>query len=156
MAKQSTIITMENGQIKNKKSVREFFLNLKDGRYILEADNSKKRTIPQNSYLHGILIPEFRKALNSIGYDEVKTDAQSKLIMKSMFLTRETVNHQTGEMIKYVQDTADLTTTELNVLIDEVIKFSAENMHYEIMYPNQQSSFLLAEWDENVSATIIK
>jgi hypothetical protein len=132
------IIAMEFGQIKNKKSVREFFLLLKDGKYLLQVDNNKKRTLPQNSFLHGILIPEFKNALNSVGYDEVKTNGQAKLIMKSMFLTRETVNKETGEMIKYVQDTSDLTTVELNTLIDEVIKFTAENMNYTIPFPNEQ------------------
>lgn len=156
MSKHSLIVTIKDREIQNKKAVKAFFVSLPDGKYILEADNSKKRTNQQNRYLHGILIPEFRKALNSVGYDGVKYDWQAKLIIKKMFLTRQVVNEETGEVLEYVQDTHDLTTVELNVLIEEVIRFAAENMNYEIMLPNQQSSFVLAEWDNEVKSTIIQ
>lgn len=94
-----------------------------------------------NAYLHGVLIPEFRKALNSVGYDEVKNDAQAKLIMKSMFLTDTITNKETGEVITYVKDTHELTTIEMSTLFDEVIKFAADEMSYVIPYPNEQLQF---------------
>lgn len=134
----SAVAVIKGGQIDNKKTVKTFFESLPDGRYLIEADNSKKRTHPQNRYLHGVLIPEFRKALNSVGYNEVQTNEHAKLIMKSMFLTREIVNEETGEMIKYTQDTHNLSTVELGELIEGVIRFSAENMSYIIPYPSEQ------------------
>ncbi len=130
-------MTMEKGEIKNKPAVKAFFLTLTDGKYLIEADDSKERTGPQNKYLHGTLIPEFRKALNGVGYDEVKTDVQAKRIMKSMFLTREIINPGTNETISYVQGTHELSTVEMIALVEEVIKFAAEHMSYEIPFPNE-------------------
>lgn len=132
------IVHMNSGEIQNKNSVRKFFAGLPDGKNLIEADNSKKRTCQQNRYLHGLLIPEFRKALVSVGYDSVRNDEQAKMIMKSMFLTRKIVNEDTGEVLEYVSDTHLLSATELNQLIEDVIKFCAENMSYQIPYPNEQ------------------
>jgi len=149
------IVIMENAEIKNPAMVRAFFAALPDGRHLIESDKPKKRTSPQNRYFHGILLPEFRKALNGVGYDEVKTDEQSKLIIKSMFLTRQTVNKETGETIEYVQDTHTLTTVEMMALVDEVIRFAAQNMNYIIPLPNEQLT-MLAEWDQQSNAIIIQ
>lgn len=138
MSKVFAILKKETGEIINKKIIRLLFDQLKDGKYLIEISGADKRSNPQNRYLHGLLIPEFRKALNSVGYDEVKTDAQAKLIMKSMFLKRQVVNKETGEAIEYIQDTSDCTKEEMNILFDEVIKFTSENMNYQIGYPNEQ------------------
>lgn len=159
MAKSSIIVRIDSGEIQNKVAVRTFFTGLSDGKWLLEADNSKKRTCQQNRYLHAVLIPEFRKALNGVGYDEVRTDEQAKLLMKSMFLTREIVSKETGEMLKYVEDTHNLTTFQLNELIEAVIKFAAENMNYQIPFPNEQLEMdyevALAKYETDLQATLI-
>lgn len=141
MSKVWAILKKVNGQIANKKVIRFLFEQLKDGRYQVEVFPHDKRSNPQNRYLHGILIPEFRKALNSVGYGEVKTDEQAKLILKSMFLTKEVNNDCDGvdQKVHYVQDTHTLTKEEMTILIDEVIQFAAENMNYQIAYPSEQT-----------------
>ena len=135
------ICHIQDNQILNKSVVKKQFEQLNDGRYLVTITNKNKRTLPMNAYLHGVLIPEFRKALNSVGYDEVKNDDQAKLVMKSMFLTDNITNKETGEIIQFVKDTHQLTTLEMSSLFDEVIKFSAENMNYVIPYPNEQLQF---------------
>lgn len=135
------ILHKSNGAITNRAAVRKFFDTLPDGATILNAEKKKKtRSLQQNAFFHGVLIPEFRMALNSVGYDEVKNDDQAKLIMKSMFLTGSITNKETGEIITYIKDTHDLTTTQMMELIEDVIKFAAENMNYQIPYPNEQLS----------------
>lgn len=138
MSRHWTILTIRDGKPVNADNVRKLFNQLKDGKYNIDLTKIDKRSNQQNRYLHGVLIPEFRRALNSVGYDEVKTDSQSKEIMKQMFLKRQTVNKETGEVLEYVQQTRDLTKEENNILIDEVIKFCAENMSYVIPFPNEQ------------------
>jgi hypothetical protein len=138
MAKHFCILNVKDGALVNPKAFETMLKGLKDGKYKNETAPVNQRTLPQNSYLHGILIPEFRKALVSVGYDEVKNDDQAKQIMKSMFLSAEIPNKETGEMIKYVRRTRDLNKEELNILIEEVIKFCAENMNYQIPFPNEQ------------------
>lgn len=134
------ICYIQNGSIVNRSTVKKYFDRLADGRYLVKIENRNKRTLPMNAYLHGVLIPEFRKALNSVGYDEVRNDEQAKLIMKSMFLTDNIVNKETGETISYVKDTHQLTTIEMSTLFEDVIKFCAENMNYQIHYPGEQLS----------------
>ena len=132
------IVHIENGQIKNKLAIKNAFGNLSDGRYLIRIENRNKRTLPMNAFLHGVLIPEFRKALNSVGYDEVRNDEQAKLVMKSMFLTGTIASKELGRTITYVKDTKDLTTLEMSSLFEDVIKFTAEHMSYIIPYPNEQ------------------
>lgn len=134
-----TILHIKNGAIENKAAARKLFGGLSDGKYICEINRWNQRSDPQNRYLHGVLIPQFRMALNQVGYDEVKTDEQAKLIMKSMFLKRQIVNKITGEVTEYIEDTHNLTKDLCNNLIEEVIKFAAENMNYRIPYPNEQT-----------------
>lgn len=138
MPKHFCIIHLKDGIPANPNSFYKMISGLKDGKWELEISPVNKRSSPQNRYLHGLLIPEFRKALNSVGYDEVKTDSQAKSILKSMFLVAETVNKETGEMIKYIRNTRDLNKEEMTILFDEVIKFTAEHMNHQIAYPNEQ------------------
>lgn len=138
MKKVSCIIHIRNGEIMNKSAVKNMFDALTDGRYVATVENKNKRSLPQNAYLHAVLIPEFRKALNSVGYSEVRTEDQAKLIMKSMFLRETVTNEQTGEVIEFIKDTHNLTREEMGVLIEEVIRFAAENMGYVIPYPGEQ------------------
>lgn len=136
--KRFCIITKRDGVVLNPRAYEKLFAEFKDGKIKLEASRMNQRSLPQNAYLHGLLIPEFRKALNSVGYDEVKTDAQSKEILKSMFLKQQVVNKETGEIIEYTKRTRDLSKEEMCILVDEVIKFAAENMHYQIPFPSEQ------------------
>lgn len=138
MSKQFIISQFKDGQLQNRTGLTKLFRSLKDGKYEISVTRVSKRSNPQNRYLHGLLIPEFRKALNSVGYNEVKTDEQSKLIMKSMFLTREMPNESGGKPVHYVQDTSALSKEEMGVLIEEVIQFAATEMSYVIPYPNEQ------------------
>lgn len=138
MSRHWTILTIRDGKPVNPDNVRKLFNQLKEGKYNIDITRIDKRSNLQNRYLHGLLIPEFRKALNSVGYDEVKTDSQAKEIIKQMFLKRQVVKKDTGEVLEYVQQTRDLTKEENNILIEEVIKFAAENMNYIIPYPNEQ------------------
>lgn len=137
MNKEFIISSFKDGQLQNRTGLIKLFRSLKDGRYEIAVTHISKRSGQQNRYLHGVLIPEFRKALNGVGYNEVKTDEQAKLIMKSMFLTRE-VSNDKGEKVHFVQDTSALTKEEMSVLIEEVISFSAEHMSYTIPYPGEK------------------
>jgi hypothetical protein len=139
MKRVNCLLHIRNGEIVNKSTIRDLFNKIKevDGRGELTYTPFKKRSLPQNAFMHGVLIPEFRRALNSVGYSEVKTDEQAKLIMKSMFLRSTITNELTGEVVEYIKDTHSLTREEMAALYDEVIQFCAENMSYVIPYPNE-------------------
>lgn len=133
---------LESGEHKfenSRKWIAERLKTLAPGDYIWEVKRYRKqRSLSQNAYLHGILIPCFREALNEVGYDEVKTDEQCKLIIKAMFLKRQVTNKETGEVLEYIQDTSALNTLEMATLFEEVWKFSSEHLGYVIPSPNSQ------------------
>lgn len=128
----------KDGEITNRRPLKKFFDELKDGRYLLKAENKNKRSLSQNSYLHWVLIPEFRAALYNAGYDEVKTDEDAKLIMKSIFLRSQIVNHETGEVIEFIKDTRKLSTIETVELFERVWKYCAENLNHFIAAPGEK------------------
>lgn len=128
----------------SKEWIKSMLKRLEPGEYIWEIKRYRKpRSHQQNAYLHGVLIPCFREALNSVGYDEVKTDEQAKLIIKSMFLKRSVANIETGEVIEYIQDTSALNTFEMATLYEDVWKFASEHLNYVIPGPGQQSELIL-------------
>jgi len=107
------------------------------GTYKVTVESINKRSNLQNAYVHAVLIPEFKKALNEKGY-AIRTDEQSKEILKAMFLKENIVNEKTGEVIESTRPTSSLSKAEMNVFIEDVIRFCAENMDYQIPYPNEQ------------------
>lgn len=139
----SCFIYITNGAITNSKVIRHLFHGLQDGSYEVRIEPKKKRSLAQNAYMYGVLIPGFRDALYNAGYDDVKTDSQAKAIMQDRFLKTSVVNKETGEAIEFVKNTSDLTTLEMNVLFEDVWRFCADKLNYEIFAPNQQSTFNL-------------
>ena len=123
MSKMRTTIQKEKGKILDRDRLRLFFDGLPDGKFTLEADDSAERTSPQNRYLHGVLLPEWRKALNYAGYNEVRNDEHAKLLLKSMF---------------QVEHTSRLNTVDFNKLVNDAIQFAAEHMNHQIPYPNEK------------------
>jgi 6-pyruvoyl-tetrahydropterin synthase len=131
-------IQIEGGKIVNKTTFQKALWELKDGRYLVKIEPKKKRTIPQNAYIHAVLFPELANAFKDAGYEGI--DAQlAKDIAKKEFLTRQIVNSETGEVKEYVKDTSKLSTLEMNEFIESVIRYAAVNMNYEIPYPQEQS-----------------
>ena len=139
--------TIENGKLDftgSRQWVQERIKLLQDGEYTVEIKRYRKpRSQQQNAYLHGVLIPCFREALNEAGYDEVRDDVQAKEIIKQMFLKKKIVNKDTGEVLEYVQNTSELSTEETAKLYEDVWKWTAENLNYVIPSPGQQSELIL-------------
>jgi len=133
-------IDIENGGIVQKRLMRAKFDELIDGAYKIIIEKGKKRSLKQNAYLHFILIPEFRKALNSVGY-RVKDDEQAKQIFKATFCTRHIDNENKESdlpQVALVRDTSSMSTKELSELFEEVIQFCVEHMNYQIPFPGEK------------------
>lgn len=136
---------IENGtlSIYNRTKVNKEIAILGDGIVEISLKHKKQRSLQQNKYLHCLLIPEFKNALNNVGY-RIRTDEEAKMVLKSMFLTKDIPNEDTSaKAIHYVQDTSKLSKEEMMVLVEEVIQFAAENMNYRIPYPGEQTEFEL-------------
>lgn len=133
---------VKNGQlqIKGRKQF-DFQLNQFESKEVEIVVKRKRirRSGQQNNYIHAVLIPEFKAALNEVGFDEIRTNEQCKELMKGLFLQHEIVNEKSGEVLKTYKNTSELTTTEMMNFIDGAVKYALENMNYRIALPNKQT-----------------
>ena len=131
-----------NGVLKitNRKQF-DFELKQFEGKEISIEIKKKKRnrSNQQNKFLHGCLIPEFRKALNEVGFNEVNTNEKCKDLLKALFLQYEIVNDSTGEVITTFKNTSELSTMEFMEFVDKAIDYAKQNLNYTIYPPNEQS-----------------
>jgi hypothetical protein len=153
--KNSVFIHISNNQITNKKLIRHAFEVLKDGRYEVTIQSKNNRSDQQNKYYWSGLIPAVKEGLKEIGYREITTAEQTHELMKFMFLKKQIVNENTGEVLETIGSTTKLSTTEFNEYIDRISQFAAEFLGVEIMPPNKQVA-MFAEYDSEINATIIE
>lgn len=136
MAKHSTIVTITNGLIENKQSVRELFNELKDGRYLVEVNTANKRTNPQNRYYHGLVVPMVQKGIEDLG-TEISI-AETHEFLKARFNSIEVVNKETGEVVAIPKSTSKLTTVQFNEYKEKIQRFASEFLGIYIPDPNEQ------------------
>lgn len=146
------IVHIADSQITNKKAVKKFFDELKDGKYLLSAKSIKRRSLQQNAYLHGVVIPMVYEGLRNNGFDEVQDHEDAKLIIKALFLKKKMSNG--SETIDIIKETSKLTTVEMMEFVDAVIKWAAEYLQIQIPLPGEQS-IMFAQYDYDINATII-
>jgi hypothetical protein len=108
---------------------------------VIVKRKKKSRSNQQNKYLHGILIPCFKQALNEVGFNEVNTNEKCKDLLKALFLQYEIVNDSTGEVITTFKNTSELSTMEFMEFVDKAIDYAKQNLNYTIYPPNEQSEF---------------
>lgn len=142
-SKQSFILKTLHGSIDNMATARKHFDIMKsvNGSWLIEYTPLNKRSLQQNAYLHAVLFPEYMKAWQNVGYDEINTPDIAKQIAKRRHLTKQIVNHDTGDVQEYVQDTSDLSKAECSIFVEAVIKESADNLGWVIPFPNTQNYF---------------
>lgn len=100
---------------------------------------TKPRSLPQNRFYFGVLIPQVIDALvdNGINRDELNVEVVHDLL-KMKFLKKELVSEH-GEVIEIVQSTSKLTTEEFSIYIDDIVRWCAETLSYVVYLPNEQS-----------------
>ena len=117
--------------------IRHQLKSLEGKRVKITVEKVKKsRSLAQNAYMH-LMFTIFKDALNDLGNEF--NMPQVKEMLKLKFLKTEVVNEDTGETIgERVRHTSELTTTELNVFIEDVIRYGAEEFNVTIPFPNEQ------------------
>jgi len=137
----------ENGNIVNPKGFTDFLLGLKASRWLITAKDIKKRSVPQNSYYWGVVVPAVRKGLYDAGFDEVRTNDQAHAIIKRYHLKKEIVSKDTGHILEQDGTTTELTPAEFNKFLDRVIRWAAEYLGIYIDSPNDQMK-AYKDWQE--------
>ena len=134
-------IHIEQKGIVNYTAWNDFLKEIKehDGHYLVKVEPRKKRTLSQNSYYWGVVIPIIKDGLREAGFDDVKTAKDVHEILKATFLKKQIPNHKTGEFLEVTGNTSGLSTKEFNAFIEEVGKWAAEYLNVYIPAPGQQS-----------------
>jgi len=140
------IFHVRNSKITNPKVLRKLFDELKDGIYTCDVMSNNKRSLSQNAYLHGVVIPLVLEGLREAGFEDVRDADDAKDVIKGLFLKKKVVNRETGEVLsEIIKDTSDLTTIEMIDFIDEVVRWAAEYLSIHIPAPNSQSTIFSNE-----------
>ena len=134
------VFYINQGKITNPIVVKKAFDILEDGAYLCRIHTRKQRSLPQNAYYHSIVVEMVREGLRDAGYDEVKTNEDAHEVLKSLFLKKQIVNHNTGEVLEIPGSTVGLTTVQFSEFIEQVWKWSAEFLGIHIPAPNEQLS----------------
>jgi RNA-binding protein YhbY len=132
------ILHIEQGIVSNKSAVRQKFSALKDGKYLVKIDRFKKRSLPQNAYYHGVVVPMVKRGLQEAGYNEVRTNEDAHEIMKHLFLKKEMRSEKNDDAIIIACSTTELSTTEFNAFLEQVWQWGAEYLCIQIPQPNEQ------------------
>jgi len=97
---------------------------------------SAKRSLQQNAYLH-LLFTIFTESLNELGNDFTMDEV--KELCKTKFLLIEVMNVETGEVIgQRIKGTSEMTKTELNLFIENIIRWAADYFSIVLPYPSEQ------------------
>lgn len=145
-----TIIHIHNGKIVEQKGLRDLFMNLKNGKHLVTIKDFRRRSLPQNAYYWGVVVPMVRKALYEIGFDDVQTDQDAHELIKKEFVRKEFVNKQTGEMISITGSTAGLSVTEFGEYLEKICRWAAEYLGVVIPSPNEELAHF-NDWENHVS-----
>lgn len=131
-------IYINNGKVTQLEVLSQFFTTHKDGKYLLSTKNAKKRSLPQNAYYWGIMVPSVRNGLYHAGYDEVKTNDDAHEVIKHLHLKKQIVNKHTGELLSVVGSTAKLSTTEFMEFVENVCRWASMYLGIVIPMPNEE------------------
>lgn len=137
------ILHIDKGQITNTKAVRNAFDELQDGHYLVRIEPKKTRSLNQNAYFHGVMVPMVLQGLRDAGFNEIKTPEDAKDIIKSLFLKKIIKNKISGEEIPVIRHTSELTTVEFNIMMEECGQWASEYLEIFIPPPNYQTTMQL-------------
>lgn len=109
----------------------------KDGDYVLTIEKkSKKRSLSQNAYYWGVVVPLVKKGLNDVGYrmtTEITHD-----YLKTNFNIIEIANEINGEIISFIGSTTEMSTSQMMDYFAKITQWAAEYLGVQIPEPNEQ------------------
>ena len=132
-------IRIENGTLKFKQrsTVLSDISQLKDGEYVMTIERKKrKRSLMQNAYYWGVVVPLVKEGLLDVGY-RMTTEAVHEYL-KGQFSITEIVNERTGEVLKSIGSTSQMTTSQMMDYFAEITQWAAEWLNIQIPQPNEQ------------------
>lgn len=124
-------------KMKNKDFFIKYVSTLPDGEYILTLEKQKKkRSINQNRYYFGVVLPILLHHFRQIGFNNIQTHEQVHEILKFKFLKESIVNDD-GTFLERIKSTTELSTSEFMDYVAEIQQWAAEQFDLDIPDPNE-------------------
>lgn len=136
------VINIKNRTFVNKEELRQLLQSLNDGKHLIRITVYTKRSLRQNAYYHGVVVPMVRQGLFDAGYDQVTENEDAHEILKHIFLKRKFISEQNGDEVVVAGSTRKLTTVEFNEFIHQVTRWAAEYLGVVIPDPNSAYAML--------------
>lgn len=136
MAKLWTILHFKDGEVANKKAIRDLFAQLKDGKYLIEINQHNKRSNPQNRYYWGLVIPMIKTGIKDMGTD--LTSEETHEFLKAKFNSSELINEETGQCEMIPRSTTILTKLAFSEYVENIQQFASEFLNIVIPDPGEQ------------------
>ena len=132
-------IRIENGTLKFKQrsTVLSDIAQMRDGEYVMTIERKRrKRSLMQNAYYWGVVVPLVKEGLLDVGY-RMTTEAVHEYL-KGQFSITEIVNERTGEVLKSIGSTSEMTTSKMMDYFAEITQWAAEYLNVQIPNPGEQ------------------
>ena len=97
----------------------------------------KKRSLMQNAYYFGVVVPCVVEGLKDVGY-RVNRELTHEFL-KSKFAREEIVNEETSEVLSIIGSTAKMTTSKMMDYFAEITQWAAEFLNIQIPLPGEQT-----------------
>lgn len=100
----------------------------------------KKRSLEQNAYYWGVVVPIVMNGLNEAGWKFDKQMTHDFLL--SQFNIKEVVNTESGEIVKYIGRSSNMSTVEMMEYFMDITFWALEFLNIQIPLPNEQIELL--------------
>lgn len=132
------LLHIRNRKIINMPEFKEAFRFLKDGKHLVTIKDIRKRSLPQNAYYWGVVVPMILRGLNDAGFDDVENKDDAHEVIKQLHLKKLVVSKQTGDMIEIAGSSSKLSIPQFDEFLDKVCKWASEYLSVVIPSPNQE------------------
>ena len=132
-------VRIENGKLrfKQRSTVLSDIGQFRDGDYVMTIERKRrKRSLMQNAYYWGVVVPLVKEGLLDVGY-RMTTEAVHEYL-KGQFAITEVVNERTGEVLKSIGSTSEMTTSQMMDYFAEITQWAAEYLNVQIPNPGEQ------------------
>lgn len=136
MSKHIVIVNIQDGRITNRTEIVKTIWGLKNGKYKFEISSFNTRSLAQNRFYWGLVIPMIQKGFYDMGTEIGKEEVHE--FLKVRFNYNEVINKGTGEYVYVPKSTAGLNKEEFAEYIEKIQRFASEFLNVVIPDPNKQ------------------
>jgi hypothetical protein len=137
------ISAVSNGTLnRNKNLIKDAIASFEGKNIEITIEKAKKkRSNPQNSYFHGVVLPIVYQCLKDAGHTLSLLDVKEMLKLKFLKVS-VMINEDTGEVLERIKNTSELTTSDFMDFIAEIQIFVSEYFDVQIPDPNENMKLM--------------